>query len=175
MASVLETCVQITFVIFFALHSSSSQQATTSTSNDTVGSVLCYQCNSADSFDGSACATTIGIKNTPAFLKLCPYKDMHDNLYNHCRKIVQTVQVDGVSDTRVIRSCATTGTSKSGYCMDKVGTARVSMKYCDCYNSDQATINRQPCNSSPNQNTAVMSLVMTSAFISVILAVIKAM
>jgi len=170
MAALLQTCAQITFVISLALHSSYSQ----TTPNTTLGNLYCYQCNSGTAFDGQPCADISQSKGNPTYLKACPVQDMHGNNFNHCRKIVQSVQ-DNLGNwyNSVVRSCTTVGTSSSGYCMDKVGTARVTMKYCDCYNTAQDTVNRTPCNSSPNQNAACVSLVMTSVLYA-IWAVVKA-
>jgi len=158
----MQTCLKLALLIMCVLHSSSSEQASSNATS--VGKPMyCYQCNSAEAYEGPGCdPEVITQKFTDSFYHKCP----SDALYTRCRKMVQTV--DG--ETRVVRSCATEGKlGDKDRCIDRVGTAKIKIKYCECVNSDEKTA----CNSSPNQNTVATSLMLISAFFSSLFAVRK--
>jgi len=158
----MQTCLKLALLITCVLHSSSSEQSSSNATS--VGKPMyCYQCNSAVGYEGPTCdPEAIDQKFKNSFYHKCP----SDAVYTRCRKMVQSV--DG--ETRVVRSCATEGKiGEKDRCIDRVGTAKIKIKYCECVNSDE----KNPCNSSPNQNTVVTLLMMMSAFFSSLLAVIR--
>jgi len=162
MDSLVQICVQLLFVISLLIHSSlSSESVHHHGRNESAGPLRCYQCNSGDGYDGPACdPDEIDEEFKSRYLHPCSTDDGLE--YNHCRKIVQTVE----GETRVVRSCATEG--KGGdedRCVDRVGTIRIKIKYCECYDNE--------CNSAPEQNVIMTSLIVTSSILSVIAAVFK--
>jgi len=164
MDAVLQTSLQM--VLFsFMLQSSLAQQQPNS--NFTLTPISCYVCNSGEGFDGAACnPAVIDDKFKLSFTRQCPSQDSHGSPYTHCRRIVQSAE----TDSRVIRSCATAGTSgrKGSGCSAKVGTARITMKYCDCYNTSPSA----PCNSGQKHNVVMTSL-FTSALFSLLVILTK--
>jgi len=56
--------------------------------------------------------------------------------YTMCRKFLQDVE----GEFRVVRGCATRG--RLGKCIDRTGTAKIKLQYCECLNSDPS----EPCN-----------------------------
>jgi len=106
-----------------------------------ASSLFCYQCNSAEGMEGQSCSSSSKDALAP-FYKACPV-DGKD--YTRCRKMDQTVE----GESRVIRSCATIGAGDfSGErCVDRVGTNRVKVQYCECNNQSPTT----PCNSAHQQ------------------------
>lgn len=85
----------------------------------TVESMQCYVCNSGINYQGKNCET-----NFVGFKEECGV----DQNYTRCRKTIQTV----VDDVRTIRSCATAGTQTGSKCVDRTGTFKVRVKYCEC-------------------------------------------
>jgi hypothetical protein len=119
--------------------------------------IKCYQCNSAPGMQGPACERSSS-GDLDTFLHFCP----NDTVYTRCRKMVQTVE----GETRLIRSCATAGTVDTKNCIDRVGTNRVKVQYCECTNVSPT----QPCNSahqkisSPAAMTFLLISFLASAF-----------
>jgi len=56
--------------------------------------------------------------------------------YTLCRKFLQDVE----GEFRVVRGCATKG--RPGKCIDRTGTAKIKLQYCECENADP----NHPCN-----------------------------
>jgi hypothetical protein len=107
----------------------------------------CYQCNSGEGFDGKTCGESAEAALKP-FLHVCEGTE-----YTRCRKQVQTVE----EEARVIRSCATAGTSGSqDRCTDRVGTARIKIKYCECNNQQPG----KACNSAFVVTSSVTSFLV---------------
>jgi len=116
--------------------------------------IKCYVCNSGADYQGDACND--------------PYKHqelIHDcdslpddvgrahNNYTLCRKFLQDVE----GDLRVVRSCATKG--RVGRCIDRTGTAKIKLQYCECENTDPNT----PCNDARPTVVVVGRTVVTLA------------
>jgi len=126
-----------------------------------ASSLFCYQCNSAVGMDGPSCDSS-NVNDLAKHLKVCPADGKE---YTRCRKMNQNVE----DKSRIIRSCATAGVSDGhgDRCVDRVGTARVKIQYCECHNNSPNT----PCNSahqniSPPTVMAFLLLLLVSAFIS---------
>jgi len=159
MDSLLQFSLQLVLLITLVLHSSSSEEVPNNATAPKAASLSCYQCNSDAMYHGPACdPEVIDNKFKQAFLKPCQPQDGQP--YTRCRKMVQTVE----GESRVIRSCATAGTG-GDRCIDRVGTVRIKVKYCECQNSDPNT----PCNSSPNQHLTLTSLALMTSFLCVVL------
>jgi len=126
-------------------------------------SISCYQCNSAPIWQGKSCASD-SPKDLAQHLDACPANERGE--FTRCRKMVQTVD----DETRVIRSCATVGSKEvtGDRCVDRVGTFKVKVQYCECTNQEPNT----PCNSayqkisSPVTVMAFLLLTLASAFVS---------
>jgi hypothetical protein len=131
---------------------------TVSASNNTGNPELhCYQCNSGKGFDGPKCEAANGEADLQDYFIPCPAPEADRPVYTRCRKQVQTVEGKDSSDYRVIRSCATAGikTPESG-CIDRVGTARIKVKYCECENESPD----KPCNSAYSVTSSIASVVV---------------
>lgn len=130
--------------IVFALVSLQAVSADDHT-NHTATPISCYQCNSADGMEGPTCATGDVSELTP-YLKPCP---TDSEVYTRCRKMEQNVE----GESRIIRSCATAGASavSEDRCIDRVGTIRVKVKYCECFNKSP----QEPCNTANQQISSV--------------------
>lgn len=90
--------------------------------------VKCYSCNSAEHLQGSGCKD----KPDEIYLKNCDEEDVELNrTYTMCRIMVQEVE----GDTRIVRTCATAGRPERG-CIDRTGTSKIKLRYCECDNGD---------------------------------------
>jgi hypothetical protein len=96
-----------------------------------TGDLHCYDCNSANLYQGDKCKE---IKpNADAYKDLlsnCTEQGIKDNMkYERCRTMVQDVE----GDTRIVRSCATwPDRSKGSRCIDRTGTSKIKIHYCEC-------------------------------------------
>lgn len=68
------------------------------------------------------------------------------------------LSVDG--EYRIIRQCATDG--REGKCIDRTGTAKIKLQYCECSNTDPS----KPCNAAPP------SAVVTFGFVTLLVALL---
>jgi hypothetical protein len=109
-------------------------------------SISCYVCNSGDQYQGSKCSEPEKYAELIHDCNSLPddVGRAHEN-YTLCRKFVQDVE----GDYRVVRSCATKG--RLGRCIDRTGTSKIKLQYCECENSDPDT----PCNA--GRESAVIS------------------
>jgi hypothetical protein len=125
-----------------------------------VSSLLsCYQCNSGADFDGPNCMSS-NATLLAQFAKPCP---MDGRNYTRCRKQFQTVE----TDARIIRSCALASHygAATPLCISRLGTASVSIVYCECYNSVPNT--KTPCNQA-NGRYMTSTILTTSLVIAAI-------
>jgi hypothetical protein len=112
-----------------------------------AGSALhCFVCNSGSDYEGAMCAdpfdeeaaTNAGLLMDCSTLEedkgITPAKN-----YTLCRKYLQDVN----GDFRIVRTCATDG--REGKCIDRTGTAKIKLQYCECANSEPS----RPCNDAP--------------------------
>jgi hypothetical protein len=81
--------------------------------------------------------------------------------------MIQTVE----GDTRTIRSCATTG-ADTNRCMDRVGTARVKVRYCECPGS--LTPHGQTADNACNEAGRVVVTSLAALTSAVVLAAVAA-
>jgi hypothetical protein len=147
-----QVCLQ-TFLVLGAL----TLSVASAENNDTV---WCYQCNSA--YHGANCAAEGGVGQLKPFLASC---GVAEPPFTRCRTMIQTVE----GDTRTIRSCATAGThGDADRCMDRVGTARVKVRYCECPEApvphDQTT--DKACNEAPRRAAAAQGTLAAAALLA---------
>uniref|UniRef100_A0A3Q0KPA1 Protein quiver n=1 Tax=Schistosoma mansoni TaxID=6183 RepID=A0A3Q0KPA1_SCHMA len=96
----------------------------------------CYQCNSLTQ---PHCADYFDNRTFP--LVACPNDGRN---YSRCVKMIQEMYLDGKWTRRYYRDCAVTGVigAEDGrWCIDRLGTYRVKVRYCNCNN-------KNGCNSS---------------------------
>lgn len=87
--------------------------------------VSCYSCNSADYMEGDKCRD---LPDKNSFVVNCDVEGSElGRNYTMCRILVQDVE----GDTRIVRSCATTGKPDRG-CIDRTGTSKIKLRYCEC-------------------------------------------
>jgi len=106
-------------------------------------SLQCFECISGIGPGGEACGDPFDPEaaKSAGLLKNCDSLESDIGIpekrnYTMCRKFLQ--DVDG--DFRVVRGCATKG--RPGKCIDRTGTAKIKLQYCECENSDPS----MPCN-----------------------------
>jgi len=116
--------------------------------------IKCFVCNSDEGYQGEACRNVEPyVNNTNSDLvKDCstqPRSVQGD--YVRCRIIVQ--DIDGKS--RVVRSCATwPDPSKPNRCIDRTGTAKIKIQYCECEGDG--------CNGSSALYASLLTVVLAS-------------
>jgi len=121
--------------------------------------IHCYVCNSGSGHDGTKCGDPFDSAAAAAegLLKDCSNlaEDVgttrKNNTYTMCRKFYQDVE----GDVRVVRTCATAG--RPGKCIDRTGTAKIKLQYCECENNSPD----RPCNTA--QQTVATSVLMMIA------------
>lgn len=92
--------------------------------------IWCYECNSGDIYDNGACASLAATDTSSSFRKNCSeYGQRDDHEYERCRVVVQDVE----GDIRIVRSCATwPDKNKPNRCVDRTGTHKIKVRYCEC-------------------------------------------
>ncbi|CAH8607365.1 unnamed protein product [Schistosoma curassoni] len=91
----------------------------------------CYQCNSLTQ---PHCADYFDNRTFP--LVACPNDGRN---YSRCVKMIQEMYLDGKWTRRYYRDCAVTGVigAEDGrWCIDRLGTYRVKVRYCNCNNKN---------------------------------------
>ena len=61
---------------------------------------------------------------------------------------------------RVVRSCATGG--RVGQCVDRTGTSKIKLRYCECQNEDDD----KPCNDAPHSAPRHLAMSVLAAFVA---------
>lgn len=92
--------------------------------------IFCYQCNSGEIYDKRACTDLTQNSRESKLSKNCSDLGSRDGFpYERCRTMVQDVE----GDIRVVRSCATwPDKEKHNRCIDRTGTAKIKVRYCEC-------------------------------------------
>lgn len=106
----------------------------------------CYSCNSGSIYEGEKCtAVAPGSTN---FIQNCTKQGLEDGKdYQRCRIMVQDVE----GDVRIVRSCATwPDKSKQNRCVDRTGTSKIKVRYCECEGDK--------CNGSLRINSSALTL-----------------
>lgn len=124
--------------------------------------IKCYVCNSGADYDNEKCKEP---ESFPELIRDCnalpeDVGHVHGN-YTYCRKFVQDVE----GDFRIVRSCATAG--RVGRCIDRTGTAKIKLQYCECVNADPD----QPCNRSEETSIVSHALLSFAAIVALCAAV----
>ncbi|CAH8602819.1 unnamed protein product [Schistosoma guineensis] len=122
----------------------------------------CYQCNSLTQ---PHCADYFDNRTFP--LVACPNDGRN---YSRCVKMIQEMYLDGKWTRRYYRDCAVTGVigAEDGrWCIDRLGTYRVKVRYCNCNN-------KNGCNSSTLLTVSTtLYIFMFSVFIFYIYRILK--
>lgn len=131
--------------------------------------IFCYVCVSGDNYDGNRCEhIPEDGSGREDFKKNCSSLSNElgwpERNYTLCRKFVQ--DVDG--EYRVVRSCATDG--RVGQCVDRTGTAKIKLRYCECENESPDV----PCNGTPPSAPTYLRIgVLAAFFIGFALAAVR--
>jgi hypothetical protein len=105
--------------------------------------IECFECISGVGPAGEFCGDPFDkdVARSNGLLKNCDALESdvgaaEKRNYTMCRKFLQDVE----GEFRVVRGCATKG--RPGKCIDRTGTAKIKLQYCECENSDP----NNPCN-----------------------------
>ncbi|PAA57724.1 hypothetical protein BOX15_Mlig034335g2 [Macrostomum lignano] len=118
---VVSLCILPTLCIGQALYADNS----IAKNNETL--FHCYICNS---FLDHKCSDFFD--NRTRLVEPCP-----SPAHRLCRKIIQETYYDGSWDRRYIRDCAIhgdIGAEEGRWCIERLGTLRVKMRFCHCNN-----------------------------------------
>jgi len=116
------------------------------------GELQCYECNSADQYEGKDCEDKTKLGN---FIVNCSDHTKIDGIeYKYCRKLTQ--QVD--KDYRIVRQCA--ASAKGSRCVDRTGTKAIKITYCECEGN--------LCNSANSFSVNILLLTIISALLALV-------